>query len=206
MLKYMYIDESGDLGQQSKHLVISALVVDDPADLEKIVKRMRRYKFKKELKKASEIKANKSSKAIRCHMLEKLSGVKGARVFHIVLKKRSVHSQFLKGDKNKLYNFVAGKLAEQIVLNDLDLEVRVDRSKGKQVLRADFNKYFEAKLREKSSIRRMEIHHSYSHAWVGLQFADILAWSAFQHVEHNNSEFLDMVEVPQEKNQVWEEK
>ena len=50
--KYMYIDESGDLGTKqgsSKFLVLSALVVDDPRELDRIIKNMRRNKFKKEL-------------------------------------------------------------------------------------------------------------------------------------------------------------
>jgi len=58
----MYIDESGDLGLKgSKYLVLSALMIDNPKELKRIVKNMRRNKFKKELKKAIEIKANKSS-------------------------------------------------------------------------------------------------------------------------------------------------
>ena len=53
MYNYMYIDESGDLGEKegcSKHIVISALLIDNPAPLERIIKNMRRHKFKKELR------------------------------------------------------------------------------------------------------------------------------------------------------------
>ena len=52
MSKYMYIDESGDLGiKGSKYLVLSALLVDKPEYLDRIIKNMRRNKFKKQLKK-----------------------------------------------------------------------------------------------------------------------------------------------------------
>ncbi|BDZ71952.1 DUF3800 domain-containing protein [Methanobacterium petrolearium] len=61
-MNYLYIDESGDLGLRgSKYLLIVALLVDDFRPLDKIIKNMRRNKFKKELSKANEVKANKSS-------------------------------------------------------------------------------------------------------------------------------------------------
>lgn len=65
-MRYMFLDESGDLGLKgSNYLVIAALVVKKPKRLDKIIKNMRRNKFKKELKKAQEIRANKSSQAVR---------------------------------------------------------------------------------------------------------------------------------------------
>nr|WP_129582640.1 DUF3800 domain-containing protein [Methanolobus psychrotolerans] len=66
---YMYIDESGDLGSQSKYLILSALVVKDESSLDRIIKNMRRNKFKRELSKAKEIKANSSSPELISFML-----------------------------------------------------------------------------------------------------------------------------------------
>lgn len=87
MLKYMYIDESGDLGGSgSKYMVLAALLAENPRDLDRIIKNMRRNKFKKELKKAIEIKADKSSYAVRKYMLQKLNNVRGAKIFYIVLE------------------------------------------------------------------------------------------------------------------------
>ena len=205
MLWYMYIDESGDLGNSmgcSNYMVISALLIKEPAMLDRIIKRMRRNKFKKELKKAHEIKANKSGKDLIKHMLLKLNEIKDTKVFYVILEKRKLHSAYLKNNKHKQYNFIAGKLAKNIVLQGVDVEIRIDKSKGKQLLREDFNKYFEKKLREDSSIYNISINHSYSHAWSGLQFADVLAWSAFQKVCHNNPEFINLIEN-QEVYQIW---
>ena len=55
--KYIYIDESGDLGlseMSSNVLVISALIADDPRKLDRVIKNARRHKFSKELRKAKE--------------------------------------------------------------------------------------------------------------------------------------------------------
>lgn len=204
MFKYMYIDESGDLGEHgSKYLVLSALLVDSPAELDRIIKNMRRNKFKKELRKACEIKANKSSNDVRRHMLLKLNEVKDVRVFYIVLEKKKLYSEYLKNNKDRLYNYVAGKLAKNIILSEIDVEVRIDKSKGKQLLREDFNSHFLKNLTEKSSVRKATIYHSYSHSWSGLQFADMLAWACFQKFEHTNSEFVDLIKIEQEVYHVW---
>ena len=166
--RYMYIDESGDLWfkiNSSKNLVISCLMVEAPQELDRIIKNMRRNKFKKELKKASEIKANKSSHEVICYMLKKLNSVKDAKIFHIVLEKSKVFSEYLIKDKNKLYNFVAGKLAKNIIMDDMNIEIKIDKSKGNLFLQNDFNNYFENKLKEGNFDIKCKIEHSYSHAW-----------------------------------------
>lgn len=196
MLKYMFIDESGDLGLKgSKYLILSCLVISNPADLDRIIKNMRRYKFKKQLKKADEIKASKSKPEIVTHMLKKFNELKDCSIHFIVLEKGKLYSEYLKNNKHKLYNYIAGKLAHKLVVEDYDVIVRIDKSKRKQILREDFNVYFSNKLRERSSVRKLEIFHSYSHSWSGLQFADVLAWSCFQKFEHNNNEFLSNIDL-----------
>jgi hypothetical protein len=200
MQKYVYIDESGDLGTAgSEYLVLAALVITDYTVLDRIIKNMRRNKFKKELSKAAEIKACHSSKEIIRHMLCKVSEVGDARVLYVVLEKKKLYSDYLKNDKNKLYNYVAGKLARNLDAKD-DLDIRIDKSKGKQLLQQDFNNYFRKVL---SSSARIMISHSHSHAWSGLQFSDVLAWACFQKFEHADSSFVDLIKIEQDVYHVW---
>lgn len=49
----------------------------------------------------------------------------------------------------------------------------------------------------------MKIHHSYSHSWAGLQFADILAWACYQKFEHDNTRYVDLIKLEQEVYHVW---
>ncbi len=153
----MYIDESGDLGSQSKHLILSALLVKDPHPLDRIIKNMRRNKFKKELRKAKEIKANSSSPEIITYLIKKLNGIPDAKVFYITMNKKKCYSSYLKGDRNKLYNYAAGWLAKNIVINNHNLCIRIDKSKTKQMLRDDFDRYFEMKLRDDCSLGTVTI-------------------------------------------------
>jgi hypothetical protein len=154
---------------------------------------MRRNKFKKELKAFQELKANKLKDEIIIHALSELSQLKDLQIYHIVLEKRKVHSNFLLKNKHKLYNYVAGKLGKVIILEQVDVEVRIDKSKGKQALQEDFNQYFENCLRQNSSIRKISVHHSYSQSWSGLQFADLLCNSAYKKIAHNVTKFSDIV-------------
>jgi len=198
-LKYLYLDESGDLGfsiGSSNFLVISVLMVTDYRELDRIIKNMRRNKFKRELRKASEIKANKSSPDLKKYMINKLNEVPGTSGFHSILVKDRLYSSYLKQNKNKLYNYIAGILARSIVIDGFDVEIRVDKSKGKQILRDDFNKYFVELLRENSTIGKIEIHHSRSESFSGLQFADLLAWSVYQKYFSHNKEYTDLFTFP----------
>lgn len=200
----MYIDESGDLGMKgSKYIVLSALLVGEPRRLERIIKNMRRNKFRKHLRKAHEIKANKSSEEVISYMLQKLNDVPKAKIFYIVLEKKRLYSEYLRNNKDKLYNYVAGKLAKNIILDNLDVEIRIDKSKGKQLLREDFNDYFLRNLHEKSMLNSVKIYHSYSHSWAGLQFADILAWACYQKFEHDNTRYVDLIKLEQEVYHIW---
>lgn len=205
--KYMYIDESGDLGMNynsSKFLILSALIVDDSSELDRIIKNMRRNKFRKELRKASEIKANKSPDYLIVYMLKKLNSVSGAKLHFIVLEKKKLSSEYLMNDKHKLYNYVAGKLAQNILFDEnSNIEIKIDKSKGSQLLRSDFNMYFEKRLLVGCKDIKCKIEHSFSHSWSGLQFADILSWACYQKFENNDSRFVDLIDIETEIYHVW---
>lgn len=205
--KYMYIDESGNLGfngtRSTKFFIISALVVDNPKELDRIIKNARRNKFKKELKTVSELKASKSTPSLVKYILNKINEVSGLQIFHIILDKNEVKSSFLRNDKHKLYNFVAGKLAKNILMSDVDLDICIDKSKGKLFLINDFDRYFKANLFNGNSNIKCKISHNYSYSFSGLQIVDFIVWSVFQKYERKNSVYNDEITIEQEVYQVW---
>ncbi len=165
---------------------------------------MRRNKFKKELLSMSELKAYKLYDYIKIYMLKKLNSVSNVKIYHVILQKNKVFSDYLKKDKHKLYNFVAGKLAKNILMNDINVDIKIDKSKGNLFLQEDFNEYFKKRLEEDSNDMSCKIEHSYSHSWSGLQFADLIAWSCFQKYEKDNSSYLDILKVTQEFYIIWQ--
>ncbi len=207
---FIYIDESGDLGlseRSSKVLVISALITDEPSQFDRIIKNARRHKFKKELKKAKEIKFNKSSKELREYLIKKLNETSGCMGVHCILYKEKLYSKYLREKKDKLYNFVAGTLADEITLECDNVEVRIDKSKGKSVLREDFNGYFETKLKNGSNIGKISIFHSNSENFSGIQLVDILSGSAYQKFNNENPYYVNMIDpskFPQKFKTLWQ--
>ena len=209
MTKYIYIDESGDLGlseMSSKVLIISALIADDSRKLDRIIKNARRYKFSKELRKAKEIKFNKSSRELKEYLIKKLNETAQCRGVHCILYKKNLTSEFLRDHKHKLYNFAAGRLANAIILEPCNVEVRIDKSKGKQILRDDFNSYFERNLRNGSSIDRINIFHSHSENFSGLQLADLLSGPVYKKFNNQDSLYVNLINqftFPQYFKELW---
>ncbi len=194
MERYVYIDETGDLGESgSRYFVITAIWVDEPAALDRLIKNLRRYKFRRELKKAQEIKANKSSKELIEHILKKLMEIESVHAKCIILEKKRLYSRFLQENKHKLYNFVCSHLSN-ISVDSRKLVIRVDRSVGKQSIIEDFDQYLGRKFREIRWNREIEFHHSWSHSWSGLQLADVVSWAVFQKYEHENDIFFRLIE------------
>ncbi len=209
MTKYIYIDESGDLGlskMSSKVLIISALIEDDSRKLDRIIKNARRYKFSKELRKAKEIKFNKSSHELKKYLIMKLNETAQCRGVHCVLYKKNLTSEYLRDHKHKLYNYAAGQLAKAIVLESCNVEVRIDKSKGKQILRDDFNKYFERNHRDGSLIDGINIFHSQSENFSGLQLADLLSGAVYQKFNNQSPLYVNLINqstFPQYFKELW---
>jgi hypothetical protein len=203
MDRYVFIDESGDLGQfGSKYFVITAIWTEDIAQFDRLIKNMRRNKFKKELKDVIEIKANKSSRSLRMYLLNSFAEMKDAYVQCTILSKQKLHSSYLKNNKDKLYNYVCGHLSI-IAINAKHLIIRIDKSKAKQQMIVDFNEYFERKLKDSKWDCSAEIYHSYSQSWSGLQIADMVSWAIFQKFEHDIDEYFKIIEKKANISHVW---
>jgi len=77
---YIFIDESGDLGESgSNYFIITAIRTESPELFDKLIKNIRRFKFKKILRKVHEIKANSSSHELREHILKKFNEIEEAK-------------------------------------------------------------------------------------------------------------------------------
>ena len=65
-MKYIYIDESGDLGDNylgSRYFVVGAIMVDDPKNLNRIIKDARN-KYRNIIGRDLEVKGNKTNRDV----------------------------------------------------------------------------------------------------------------------------------------------
>ena len=64
-MSYIFIDESGDLGDKgSKYFVLAAILVEDKKVLEKLIKKTRKN-YKKDIGQSNEIKGSKTPPKVK---------------------------------------------------------------------------------------------------------------------------------------------
>lgn len=189
-MNYIYIDESGDLGKGSKYFIIGAIIVDDYIKLERSITKIRR-KFKKELGNFQEIKGNKTKNFIIKKLLTKVNSL-NSEIFIIVFDKKDKYKINYKNDFNVLYDIIASELAKEIKITKSTLII-VDTCKPKKKLVNNFNQRFLDKINN-SKNHQINIIHQNSINQKGLQVIDVIVWAVFQYMEHNNSEFIDLIE------------
>lgn len=189
-MNYIYIDESGDLGKGSKYFIIGAIIVDDYIKLERSITKIRR-KFKKELGNFQEIKGNKTKNFIIKKLLTKVNSL-NSEIFIIVFDKKDKYKINYKNDFNVLQDIIASELAKEIKITKSTLII-VDTCKPKKKLVNNFNQRFLDKINN-SKNHQINIIHQNSINQKGLQVIDVIVWAAFQYMEHNNSEFIDLID------------
>ena len=191
-MKYIYIDESGDLGDKyssSKYFVLAAIVVNNPKNLNRIIKETKR-KYSDIIGRDLEVKGNKTDRNVLKKILGKLDNV-DYEVLAIFLDKQNRYNVPGFYNHNVLYDVLASKLAEKIIINS-PTNVIVDRSKSKYEQILMFNERFSSCLNNPDNFS-VNINHANSINYKGLQIADIIAWSIFQSLEYGNSEFINLI-------------
>ena len=189
-MDYIYIDESGELAKQSDYFVFGAIITNNPKELDNIIKKTRKN-YRKQLGSSSEIKGYTTDDYIIKKILKKLNNT-DCKVAGVILDKKNIHKMHHSYDYNILYDTVASKLAQIININN-STSIIVDKCKNKKEEINNFNKQFTSNLNN-SKNHSVDIKHTNSIHYKGLQMADIIAWSIFQSVERNNSEFIDLIQ------------
>jgi hypothetical protein len=200
---YLYLDESGDLGDliqspgTSRHFVIAILEVMGDANkkaMEKAVARTLRNKLHGKHRKhtATELKAAKTVFTIKEYFYRQVADLPFKLYAVILDKTRFVNQPQL--SKKRIYQFIA-----HLVLKELPLDratdqmiLSVDRSMGGPA-REEFNQY----LFEQSEARvpphvPFSIYHDLSHENRPLQAVDLFAWGIYQKYEVGNRRWYDL--------------
>ncbi|MEK6871495.1 MAG: DUF3800 domain-containing protein [Nanoarchaeota archaeon] len=201
IMKYIYLDESGELGfsnKSSKFFTITLLIceVREEREIQRIIKKVRERILKKRLKESQEIKWNNSSKYIKQKIFDKLTKI-NFEIFTIVLDKSKVYD-YLKEKKHKLYNYLCYLIIGECSI-DGNFELIVDRSKNKRSLRDDFDNYIRFNLVNKCP--NLSIRHEDSRSNGVLQVLDFISGAIFNKYEFKNFEYYDKI-----KNKITTEK
>lgn len=190
-LKYLYVDESGDLGKYgSKCFTIAGVLVDNPKILSRIPKKIRQRKLKKKLRELPELKANRSPPELRKLVLKKVNTVP-CEIFGVVVDKSKIYDYLFKA-KTRLYNYFCGQLIKQIPAKAGKLVIVIDKKHGNTLLLEDFNHYIERMVSRQGA--KVEIYHVPSSTSNELQVADFVVWSINRKFSTGDEEYFKLIE------------
>jgi len=195
-MRYLFLDESGELGfkdSSTKFFIITLISCDESEiyTLKRIIRKVREKIIKKKIKKYPELKGNNSPDKVRFEILQKFVKT-NSEVFVIIIDKSKVY-EYLKGKKDKLYNYLANLILNECSLDGKELCLIVDKSKSNRSLREDFDNYVRKNLNEKNHLSKLIIKHENSQNESCLQVLDFISWAIFRNYEHNDSRFIEII-------------
>ena len=174
-MQYLYLDESGDLGfdfitkKPSRFFTIAVLVIKGQENNRVIINAVkhtikRKLRKKKLSKKSSyELKGSKISFEIKKYLYDKIAKF-DFKIYAVTLNKKRVY-QALLSNKERIYNYIARLVIDQIDFNDVSLRVMLilDKSKsGYEV--GEFNSYLSRQISGKLDPKvHLDIMHKISH-------------------------------------------
>ena len=192
--KYVFIDESGDLGRRgTDYFIMAMIIIDEERPLKKIVKDVRKRKLKKKRRDVKELKANKSSDAVRGYVLRRISEI-DCEIYVIVVEKSKIMSHFY-DIKNRFYNFVSRILLTEGKLNGEIISIIIDKKYTNSMLRNNFNRYIKREVgQRKIGVKIKDIIHGNSEAHAGLQCVDFVAWAVSRKFNYHDDRFYKIIE------------
>ncbi len=137
-----------------------------------------------------ELKGSKVSLEIKKYLYEQIASL-DFKIYALTLNKKRVN-QALVQTKERLYNYVARLVLDQIDLNSARQRVMLilDKSKSKPEI-ADFNSYVFRQLQGKLNPKiPLDIMHKLSHEMLGLQVVDLFAWGIFRKHEKQDDRWF----------------
>lgn len=199
---YLYLDESGDLGfdfvnkKPSDYFTICILATSSRESFVKIGKAIRKtIRNKLCVKKKNyqpEIKGRTTTIEVKKYFWKQIQDCKFG-IYAITLNKRKVYERLTR-QKERVYNFVARKVLDQIPFENASTRVQivVDKSKAKPEL-SEFNKYIFRQLEGRINPQiPINIDHLSSKDAPQLQAADLFAWGLFRKYERRDREWFDV--------------
>lgn len=198
-MKYLFLDESGDLGfdpkrKNSKYFVITILFASDKKPLENIVKKIHKNLRKKVKKLSGGMLHAVKEKPITRKRLLRLLGQKDISIMTIYLNKSKVYTH-LQDEKHVLYNYVTNILLDRIMTKHLDKDREITLIAAKRetnkFLNMGFKDYLENQLKNKhKALIEVEIRTPSEEK--ALQAVDFACWAIFRKYEIGDDSYYGL--------------
>jgi len=194
MTKYLFLDESGDLGVNgSNYFVLVILEINSSKNSKKLDRSITKFKkraFNRKLRNISEIKATKISDEMKFKMLDIILNHQ-MKIYSLVLNKKNSCFKNLIAERgaNETYINLVNYLISKLPIGDL-IDIKLDKFVPQKQ-----EEFFESQLHETLEKKRIssQISFVFSQNWKEIQSTDLIAWSIFQYFENNNKKFLEKI-------------
>lgn len=199
---YIYMDENGDLGYSesaTKHLIITLLIIENPINVARCLRKVKQKFIRKKDKAAQELKFTKATKLVRKRTLEALSK-ETISIYTVALEKSKVYD-YLRSNQNEVYNYTARTLFDKLdyPLNIKKIIIRVDKRSSEEMQQA-FNTYLSLKIAElfitvlkRATVPKIIVEHMSSLDDLCLQAVDMVSGAIFQMHERGNKEYISII-------------
>lgn len=199
----LYLDESGDLGfdfnvkSPTEHFTICILATSDRESFLRIgnaVKKTLSRKLGKPRNGAliHELKGTNTSLEVKNYFWRQVAECRFG-IYAVTLNKRRVYEELTR-DKDRVYNFIARQVLEQIPFEKADtaIQIVVDKSKSRKE-RVHFDRYILQQLQGRiDPAIPINIDHLVSHNTPQLQAVDLFTWGIFRKYEQQDTEWLEV--------------
>lgn len=206
MKKFIYIEESGDLGFNfdkncSEFFTITLLVVNGVNANRGIIKAIkttlkRKLNSKNKQKRiVTELKGTQTTFAIKKYFYSRVQDL-DFEIYAITIPKRKINLE-LQHSKHRFYNWIIKQIISQINLQKASqLIIYLDRLKNPQQI-SDCDAYLTANLESQISLKtRVDIYHECSEKIKPLQAVDLFCYGVSR--KHNQDD-LEWINYFQEK-------
>ncbi len=202
-MAYIFLDESGDLGfdfskkKTSQFFIIACVFVENKRPVEKIVKKVFSGFSKKEVKNhCGMLHFFKEKPTTRKRVLKMLND-KDIKIIYIYLNKKKVYTR-LQNEKHVLYNYVTNILLDRICTNEIiptDTPIRLIASQREtnRFLNDNFSQYLQSQAINNHKVD-IKVIIKTPRQEKCLQIADAVSWSLFREIEHNDNEYINIIE------------
>lgn len=188
-MKYIFIDESGDLGFDfkkrgtSRYFIVACLCTTSPRSIEKLVKETHKN-LRKKYKVRGVLHAVFEEKTTRIRFCKKII-TKNCEVLMVYIDKHHFPNKSV--NQHQLYNTLMAQLLNTIVHeNNTEVEVITSRRETSRSLNVNSKNYLYEKTKITVSIKTPQAEKC-------LQAVDIIAWSLFRKYEHGDSTYTDIL-------------
>lgn len=212
---HLYMDESGELGQKpgsSKFFLICLLSTKSPKALKKRIAKAKAELYNLGWPKDLEIKgtslwgaehqrgvpAEISTNKIR-FIRNILSSIakSDVKLHYIIVNKNRMTQSLKQADYGIAFNYYSGMLLTRAYSGNYcgPVALIVDQRNKETHKKKHFDGYVETKfIADLDHCHPLKIEHRESHDEFGLQAVDFMSWALFRYFEHDDGQFLDLMQ------------